>query len=94
MLGDPEGGNINRNEENTDVIRVARRSEGELDVRVGVHTWYCRNMGWNILRGLTTTMMTSIGHRNLPQNTPVTSKRPLLGVVRPAPAGHASGIGG
>ena len=37
----------------------------------------------NIIRSaFKTTMTLSIEHRNVPQNTPVASKRPLLEIVR------------
>ena len=69
---------------------MKRASENGLDVGGGytrmrdtVET-SSRDMGWNILQDLTTIMilMTSIEHRNVPQNISVTSKRSLLGIVR------------
>ena len=60
-------------------ILVADDSDFEIESSGAVVTKF---WGWNILQDLTTIMMTSIEHRNVPQNTPVTSKRPLLGIVR------------
>ena len=80
--GHLKGDDVNMNRENTVVKRMKRRSEDGLDEGMDIHTWYCRDMGRNILQGLTMMMMISIEHRSVPQNNPVTSKRPLLGIVR------------
>ena len=75
--------NIGRREGDTSVRGMVGTDEGRLVP--GVYMWdivaICSRVpSWYNLR-LRNKMM-SIEHRNVPQNTPVASKRPLLEIVR------------